>query len=316
MTVPISPEAAAFLAEQPPPPDYTALDGEAGLAFLAAARAPRPRPAPIVPVPRVEDTTAGPDGPPVRLYRHDPGSPTGALLYLHGGGWVLGDLEMHDHTCRLLARDTGAAVVSVDYRLAPEHPYPVPLEDCYTALSWVAAHTAELGIDPARIGIAGSSSGGNLAAGLALLARDRGGPATTVQLLLYPVLDASLATPSFDRYGTGHFLERAQMAWFWRCYLGAAAPGPYSAPVLADPTGLPPAVVVLPELDPLRDEALNYTDMLVAAGVPATVVHVPGQLHGFLTLPERFPAATEALARTAALATPYLRPAPVAVPAG
>jgi acetyl esterase len=194
--------------------------------------------------------------------------------------------------------------VNVDYRLAPEHPFPAALDDCWDVLTWLCDTADDLGVDGDRIGVAGSSSGGNLAAATALVARDRGAPRLAVQLLLYPALDPRLDTDSFRRLGTGHLLDRSEMAWFWRCYLGPGGDptNPYAAPVRSsDLAGLPPTVLVLPEYDPLRDEGLAYGDRLVAAGVPVDVVHAPGQIHGFIAFAGLFPDAAFALARAASL---------------
>jgi acetyl esterase len=169
-----------------------------------------------VPVGAVADRTIpGPNGPiPIRVYT--PGSASGAaIVYFHGGGWVIGGLDTHDPTCRALANAAGTTVVSVDYRLAPEHKYPAAAEDCYAGLRWVAEYGREIGIDPARLAVAGDSAGGNLAAVAALLARERRGPALRVQLLIYPVTDHRFDTPSYRDNAEGYFLTTKQMQWFW-----------------------------------------------------------------------------------------------------
>lgn len=229
-----------------------------------------------------DDAVDGPAGPvPVRTYvpADDHG---GVLVYLHGGGWVVGDLETHDPVCRRVANATGAVVVSVDYRLAPEDPHPAPLNDAWAALLAVA------GRYPDRpLGVAGDSAGASLAAGLAVRARDRGGPALAGQLLFYPALDPACGTPSMIENADGYFLTADAMRWFWAQYLGGpagadaeAAPLGRDAP--ADPSGLAPAVVATAGFDPLRDEGRAWADALEAAGVPVTRVAGPGLIHGFV----------------------------------
>lgn len=232
-----------------------------------------------------------------------------AILYLHGGGWVVGDLDGVDPLCRALANRTGAVVVSADYRLAPEHPFPAALDDTHTALDWLHEHAPELGADPQRLAVAGDSSGANLAAAVAR--RVGAGPGAQrglrAQLLAYPPLDAALATGSYDALATGFGLTREQMRWYWEAYApGAAARSPEASPLRApDLAGLPAAVMVLAELDPLRDDGLDYVERLHDAGVE-TDVHVwTGMIHGFLRyrglLDDAHAALDEAAARLAAL---------------
>jgi acetyl esterase len=225
------------------------------------------------------------------------------LLYLHGGGWVVGGLEMSDALCRRLVNLTGAVVVSLDYRLAPEYPYPAALDDCLDALDWVRENADALGGDAGRVSVAGTSAGGNLAAGLALLVRDRGLPPLAAQLLLYPVLAARMDTASYAAFGAGYYLEARQMRWYWRQYAGAdlADVPPYAAPAEAAELGaLAPAVVVSAEFDPLRDEAELYAARLAAAGVPTRMIRVDGQIHGFLGFVGAMPAADAAVVDIAA----------------
>ena len=213
----------------------------------------------------------GPEGDiPVRVYTPAGTGPLPAIVYFHGGGWVIGNLEIVDRPCRALAAAAAAVVVSVDYRLAPEHRYPAAFDDCYAATVWVAEHAAELGVDPATIAVAGDSAGGNLAAAVALAARDRGGPALAAQLLIYPVTDFNFDTDSYRENAEGYLLTRGSMYWFWAHYLGAQElpKDPYACPLRAGSlAGLPPAYVATGEYDPLRDEGEAYAWRLAEAGV-------------------------------------------------
>ncbi len=228
----------------------------------------------------------------------------GGLVFFHGGGFVIGDLETHDDLCRCLANGSGCRVVSVDYRLAPEHPFPAAVDDCFAATKWISAHAAELGIDPKRLAVGGDSAGGNLAAVVAQLAKANG-PAIAFQLLIYPVtqLGAPVDTPSMRDNAKGYFLEKEGMDWFTRCY--APDPKHRSDPRLSpllctDLAGQPPAYVITAGFDPLRDEGKDYADKLDAAGVPVTVVNYPGMVHGFFSMRSLIPKAREAVAAAAA----------------
>jgi acetyl esterase len=249
-----------------------------------------------VQVARVEEVAISLDGRtlPARLY-----VPEGTLarppltVYFHGGGWVIGTLDTHDGTCRALANASKAAVLSVDYRLAPEHPFPTPLDDCYDATLWAAAHADSLGIDGAKIAVAGDSAGGNLAAAVALMVRDRGGPRLAHQLLIYPVTDADFERPSYGANGGGeYYLSTMGMQWFWRHYVGKV--DPRSEPLAAvihhpNLTGLPTATVITAEYDPLRDEGDAYAARLSEAGVDVDAVCAPGMIHGFFSLFQMIP---------------------------
>ena len=233
-----------------------------------------------------------------------------AILFLHGGGWVVGDLAGVDALCRALANRTGAVVVSADYRLAPEHPFPAALEDAWTVLTWLHEHAHELGADPERLAVAGESAGANLAAAAARRAHADPGaahPRLRAQLLAYPALDGALATASYDELGTGFGLTREQMRWYWDAYApDGAARAPEASPLRApDLAGLPPALVVQAELDPLLDDGLDYAQRLHAAGVDADVHVWPGMVHGFLRyrglLDDAHAALDEAAVRLAAL---------------
>jgi acetyl esterase len=225
----------------------------------------------------------------IRIYtpRHVAAGPRGIVLYCHGGGFVLGDLDAYDSVCRTICHDSGCVVVSVDYRLAPEHPFPAAVEDCYAALTWVAANAAGLGADPQRLAVCGDSAGGNLAAVLALLARD-GGPAIRFQVLIYPVTSAAPGDlPSHTAFGEGYVLSLKAMRCFSGHYFGTAATAPdfRGAPLLADDlTGLPPALILVGGYDPLRDDSVVYADRLSEAGVQVTLVEYQGLSHGFINM--------------------------------
>lgn len=228
---------------------------------------------------------------PARLYLTDRGVPTATVVYLHGGGWVTGDLEYSDALCRHLAAEGGCSVLSVDYRLAPEHPFPIPVDDAYAALCWAATHLVG---DERRLVVAGDSAGGALAAACALRSRDEDGPVLAGQLLVYPVLDSALDRPSYRSNGEGLVLGPREMEWFWDHYLPDARARRHhlAAPLrAADLSGLPPTALVIADLDPLRDEALAYAARLAQAEVPVHVRHVNGLTHGFLRFTGRVQAA-------------------------
>jgi acetyl esterase len=211
------------------------------------------------------------------------------IVHCHGGGWILGDKDTHDRLTRDLAAAAGAVVVFVDYAPAPEARYPVQIEQAYTALEWAADHGAELGADPTRIALFGDSVGGNMAAALTLMAKDRDGPAIAAQALFYPVTDADFDTPSYQRYADGPWLSRAAMQWFWDAYLPdeARRSEPTASPLRASTaqlTGLPPALVVNGEHDVLRDEGEAYARRLTQAGVTVTQVRYGGTIHDFVLL--------------------------------
>jgi acetyl esterase len=244
-----------------------------------------------IPLARVRDLpgAAGPDSPPVTIRLYEPDiTPTDRplIVFVHGGGWVLCDLDTHDPMCRRLARGTGAVVASIDFRRAPEHPFPAPLDDVYASLAWLHDNAAGLGVDPRRIGIAGDSSGGNLAGAATLLARDRGGPRLLFQALLYPVTDHRLDTRSYRDFGdSGGFLTRAKMEWYWSQYLGEQERGnPLVSLVDADIRGLPRTLIIVAECDPLRDEGAKYAERLRQQGNDVSLVSYDGAFHGFLSL--------------------------------
>jgi len=268
-----------------PGPQLHELPVEQARIFFDSMQLPRPE----VPIARVEDRRIpGPAGEiPVRVYRPEGSAALPGLVYFHGGGWVIGSIETHDGSCRDLANRVGCVVVSVDYRLAPEHPYPAAAEDCYAATKWVSENAASLGIDPARIGIGGDSAGGNLTAVVALMARDRGAPALRHQLLVYPVTDADFTRPSYRENAEGYLLTTKAMEWFWGHYVPDASRrrDAYAAPLRAtDLSGLPPAFVLTAEYDPLRDEGEAYARRLEAAGVPTRLTRYDGAIHGFFAM--------------------------------
>ena len=272
------------------PPLYTRTLAEARAADLADIRAAAGDPEPVGAV--EEFTVDGPGGPlPLRVYhpadRGGAGAELPLLLYLFGGGWTLGSLDTGDAICRRLTNAAGCVTVAAGYRLAPEHPFPAAVHDVLAAAEWTAAHAAGLGADPRRLAVGGDSAGGNLAAALTLLARQRGGPAIRHQLLVYPNTDHAADTPSVREHDDPLLFNRRSVAWYWGHYLADPADGadplasPLRAPSLA---GLPPATVLTAEYDPLRDEGEQYAEALRAAGVPVELRRYDGMPHGFFAM--------------------------------
>jgi acetyl esterase len=240
---------------------------------------------------------------PMRIYTPDGTGPFPVLVYLHGGGWVIGHLEAYDATCRALTNAAGCMVVAMEYRLAPEHTFPAAPEDCYAATCWVAANAAAIGGDPRRMAIGGDSAGGNLTAVVAHMARDQGGPALVYQLLVYPVTNYGSDTASYRENADGYPLTKEAMVWFWNHYLRSAADGvnPLASPLRAnDLRGLPPAMVLTAEFDPLRDEGEVYARRLQEAGVPVTLKRYAGMMHGFFSLGAVLDQGKQAMADAAA----------------
>lgn len=286
--VTLDPQVAAIIdtldAGFPPVHEMT---GARARAQIRARFVPNPTPEPVD---VVEDHAVDVDGGlvDVRVYRpHAGAGPLPLIVYAHGGGFVFCDLDSHDGLCRSLANLVPAMVVSVAYRLAPEHRWPIAAEDVYTATEWAVAHAADFGADAARVAVGGDSAGGNLAAVTALMARDRGGPALAAQLLLYPVIAADFDTPSYRAFGRGFYNPRPALQWYWDQYVPADddRTHPYASPLGAELDGLPPAVVVLAGHDPLHDEGNAYADALSSAGVPVTRCAFDGGIHGFMTMP-------------------------------
>jgi acetyl esterase len=246
-------------------------------AFLARTEIPPGRE-----VAQVEDRVVS--GVPVRIYRPSAPGPLPVVVYYHGGGFTICNLETHDGVCRMLANDSDAIVISVDYRLAPEHKYPAAVEDAYAALLWTAENAASLGGDATRLAVAGDSAGGNLSAVVAQRARDEAGPELIFQLLIYPATDFAGDYPSRYENATGYFLTKVHVEWFAEQYLPSAevAGDPQVSPLRAGTlAGLPPALVITAEYDPLRDEGEAYGAGLAEAGVPVTVHRADGLFHGF-----------------------------------
>jgi acetyl esterase len=303
--MPLDPQVQAMRArraELAVAPLYTLSLEQARAEDLAAIRAAAGDPEPVAEV--VQRHIPGPGGDLlIRLYRPDRPGPTPALLYFFGGGWTLGTIDTADGICRSLTNTAGCTTVSVGYRLAPEHKFPAAVEDCYAATRWVAEHAADLGIDPGRLAVGGDSAGGNLAAAVTLLARDRGGPALVHQLLVYPNTDYLADTPSLRENTDPLLFNRTSVGWYWGHYLSAASDGahPLASPLRAtDHSGLPPATVLTAEYDPLRDQGEQYAQVLAAAGVPVELTRYAGMVHGFFAMSGMLDTATRAVAHAAA----------------
>lgn len=305
--MPLDPQAREFLgklaaSQAPPMHAYSPQDARA---LVVPLQMPKERMGGLD-----NRTIPGPGGEiPVRIYHPKTpdedstgGSPRPIVVFFHGGGWVVGSIASHDALCRRLCNQSGCIFVSVGYRLAPEHKFPAAVDDCYTATAWAAVNAEELGGDPDRIAVCGDSAGGNLAAVVALLARDRGGPAIAHQSLIYPITDHMPDFDSYRRNGDGYFLTNDSIHWFWEHYLNdpSEADQPAAAPLRADDlSGLPPATMLVAEFDPLIDEGLAYADRLEQAGVPVERITCDGQIHGFLRRLDTFESANEVAAQLA-----------------
>jgi acetyl esterase len=240
---------------------------------------------------------------PIRIYTPDAPAPRPALVYFHGGGWVVCDLDTHDVVCTAIAHRAGAVVIAVDYRLAPEHKFPAAVTDSYAATAWVASNAKRLGIDPKRISVGGDSAGGNLAAVVSLKSRDQDGPAIELQVMVYPATDlSSFDTPSYQEFGESHYLTKSEMEWFRQHYLRSMedARDPHASPLLAlDLSELPPALIITAECDPLRDEGEAYAKRLANDGVAVTYTCYPGMIHPFFSLSGAIPQAFDAIQQVA-----------------
>jgi acetyl esterase/lipase len=267
------------------PPLYTLALDQARADDLAAIRAASGTGEPVAEVSDRE--IDGPGGAlPIRVYRPVPGRRLPVLLYFFGGGWTLGTIDTSDAVCRSLANAAGCLVVAVGYRLAPEHKFPAAVHDCHAATRWVAEHAAAIGADPTRIAVGGDSAGGNLAAVVSQLSRTQG-PRLSAQLLVYPNTQYGTDSPSIRDSTDPMLFNRTSVDWYWGHYLSTPDDGlsPLASPMLApDVSGLPPALVITAEYDPLRDQAEAYADRMRSAGVTVTVTRYPGMIHGFFCM--------------------------------
>ena len=257
---------------------------------------------PPAPVRECEDFNIPSQGGPIplRIYRQEPTGPV--LIWYHGGGFVAGSIEAQDPIYRLLAIRSGCTLVAVDYRLAPEHPFPAAVEDASAVLGWVTAHGRKRGLDPAHLAIGGDSAGANLATVAARRARDRGGVMPRFQALVYPVADATMSCESYNTFAEGYMLARRSMEWYWTQYLppGTDPRNPDVSPLFASSlAGLPPALVLTAEYDPLRDEGEAYAARLRDAGVEVSLIRCPGLVHGFFAMGGIVPAAYRAVCEVA-----------------
>jgi acetyl esterase len=320
-TVPLDPQVQAMRersVQAGAAPLYTLSLEAARAADLAAIQAASGGGEPVHSV--VDRTIAGPGGElPVRVYRPDVPGPLPVLVYFFGGGWTLGSVETSDAVCRSLTNATGAIVVAPGYRLAPEHKFPAAVRDCHATVDWIAAHPATIGADATRIAVGGDSAGGNLAAAVTLLARAHGGPDLAAQLLVYPNTDYLSDTRSLHENTDPYLFNRTSVDWYWGHYLGDPADGrdPLASPLRAPQlSGLPPALVVTAQYDPLRDQAEAYARRLERAGVPVRCSRYDGMVHGFFCMSGELDAGRRALAEAAAFLRGHLFPGARAADAG
>lgn len=284
--MPLDKQVEGFLKqlEEAGGPPINTLAPEMARQAMAQTAAFRGEPDPVAEI--IDRSIPGPRGEiPVRIYTPDGSGPFPAVVYFHGGGWVVGDLETVHTICTMLAHRAQAVVVSVDYRLAPEHKFPAAVDDAYAATEWVAAHAEELHADPNRLAVAGDSAGGNLTAVVSLLARDRKGPKLCGQVMFFPVTDASMQTASYRENAENYFLTQDMMAWFFNHYVNdpSEANDVRLSPMkVADASGLPPAFVATAEFDPLRDEGEAYAEKLRRAGNAVTAKRYDGMIHDFI----------------------------------
>lgn len=284
----LDPQVRKFLdrlaaADVPPLNQQTVGDARSQMALSTRFLGALPR------VDRVQDLKIPGPGGELAIRAVTPEGAGTALLpvvsYYHGGGWVAGDLDSHENVCRALANAAGALVVSVDYRLAPENPFPAAAEDAHAAAAWLAVNAGEIGGDPSRLAVCGDSAGGNLAAAAAMMARDRGGPSIALQVLAYPITDFNFETESYRLFAEGFFLTRADMLWYWDQYAPKIEDRrhPWASPMRAeDLSGLPPALVITAGHDVLRDEGESYARRMKDSGVAVRLSRYEGMIHGFL----------------------------------
>ena len=289
------------------PPLYEMSLADARAADLASIRATGGEPEPVHEITNL--TISGPGGElPLRLYRPSARRPLPVLVYFFGGGWVLGSIDTADGVCRSLANSTGALVVVPGYRLAPEHPFPAAIDDCYAAVRWVAGHAGEIGADPARLAVGGDSAGGNLAAAVALRARD-GGPALAGQLLVYPNTDQLADDESIRACDDPFLFNRRSVGWYRQHYLASPddAANPLASPLRAGTlASLPPALVITAQYDPLRDQGEAYARRLADDGVPVELSRYQGMAHGFFTMAGSVEASRAALAQASSFVRSWL----------
>jgi acetyl esterase len=303
----LHPQAQALLdmmIERAIPPTHTLSPAEARKFYRDRRNATQPAPPEVAEVRNLNAT--GPAGVvPLRLYRPraDAATALPVLVYFHGGGWVIGDLDTHDTLCRELANNSGCAVVAVDYRMAPEHRFPAAVDDAVAATRWVREHAGELGVDASRMAVGGDSAGGNLAAVVAIAARDAGDLPIVFQLLIYPATDQRRGSPSHINNGQGYLLTRETMDYFHDHYITDKALDLdwRASPLLsADLSKLPPALVLTAGFDPLRDEGLQYAQRLTQSGTRSTHISFERQIHGFITMGKVIDEANSAVAICAA----------------
>jgi acetyl esterase len=297
--MPLDPQVKIILEEDaakvlPTLVEHSAVEARKQMAELA------PPVDPLLMVARVEDRKIkGPGGDiPMRLYYPEDNPPYSVLVYFHGGGWVIGDLDSHHAICHAISKTGGCLVAAVDYRLAPEHPYPAPVEDAYAATCWVAENAEAIQADAGRIAVGGDSAGGTQAAVVAIMARDRSGPQIALQVLIYPITDYNFETSSYLKNADGYMLTRDLMIWFWKQYLenNEIAGHPYVSPLRADNLGeLPDALVLTAQYDPLSDEGQAYARRLQEAGVSVKLTRYEGMIHGFFKMTSRLDKARQAL---------------------
>lgn len=314
----LDPDAIAILHRVRDVPPWRTFSPEEGrIAYRARALL---FDGPKSPVNSVTDTTIplGDHELPIRIYRPDGGPPRPIFIYLHGGGWTLGDLDTHDAVCRRISVAADCLVVAAAYRLAPEFRYQAQLDDVAGAVRWLADHGDTLGGDPTRLALGGDSAGGNLTAGVSIRLRDEDGPRVALQALIYAAVRPYFDTLSYHVNAEGYWISRADVIWFWDNFLGPdprAAEDPYACPgTVEDLRGLPPAVVITAGFDPLRDEGEVYAMRLAAAGVRVHARRFPGMIHGFVALPEEIPAGHRAIGLIASAARRAWSRAPDARP--